>query len=84
MTKKLQFLRVRPRKVIQGSPCVAEMATMLNCWSLNAPDDPKCAQTAKALAACMQSLASSLARAPKKTKNASSVNYHLARLGKLL
>jgi hypothetical protein len=77
MSKKLPYLRVRPRKVIQASPCVTEMVTMLNCWSLHAPDDPRCAQTAKALAHCMQNL-------PKKKKTTSSINYHLARLGKLL
>ncbi|KAI9595843.1 hypothetical protein BDF19DRAFT_440256 [Syncephalis fuscata] len=77
MTQKLKYLRVRPRKMIQGSPCVAEMVAMLNCWGVSAPDDPKCAHTAKALAICMENL-------PKTSKKTSSINYHLARLGKLL
>ncbi|KAI8048794.1 hypothetical protein BDF22DRAFT_746520 [Syncephalis plumigaleata] len=77
MTQSLKYLRVRPRKIIQGSPCVTEMVAMLNCWGISAADDPKCAQTAKALATCMQNL-------PKKSKKTTTINYHLARLGKLL
>lgn len=56
MTQPLKYLRVRPRKIIQGSPCVTEMVAMLNCWGISTPDDPKCAQAAKALTACMENL----------------------------
>ncbi|KAL1915450.1 mitochondrial 37S ribosomal protein mS37 [Calcarisporiella thermophila] len=74
---KLRHLKVRPRKLQAAAPCLPEMSAMLDCWSKTGVDAPMCAHTAKALANCMQNL-------PKRSKQANSINYHLARLGKLL
>jgi hypothetical protein len=73
----LAKLKVRPRKLKQAAPCVAEMITMLNCWSMHATDHAKCAEVAQSLTRCMKSL-------PTPTKHVNAVNYHLSRLGKLL
>lgn len=50
---KLKQLKVRPKKLLEASPCIVEMGAMLECWSRAGVDDPRCAQTAKALATCM-------------------------------
>src|ERR1700731_17368 len=50
---KLKTLKVRPKKLLEASPCIGEMGAMLECWSRAGVDDPRCAQTAKALANCM-------------------------------
>jgi hypothetical protein len=50
---KLKALKVRPKKLLEASPCIGEMGAMLECWSRAGVDDPRCAQTAKALATCM-------------------------------
>lgn len=50
---KLKALKVRPKKLLEASPCIGEMGAMLECWSRSGVDDPRCAQTAKALANCM-------------------------------
>ncbi|KAK9768505.1 hypothetical protein K7432_000783 [Basidiobolus ranarum] len=74
---KLKYLKVKPRKVIAESPCVAEVTMLLNCWSSFTPDNPKCAESAKAVMMCMKN-------SPNKPKKPNTINYHLARLGKLL
>jgi hypothetical protein len=50
---KLKALKVRPKKLLEASPCIGEMGAMLECWSRSGVDDPRCAQTAKALATFM-------------------------------
>jgi hypothetical protein len=57
---KLKQLKVRPKKLLEASPCIVEMGAMLECWSRSGVDDPRCAQTAKALATCMSKPVSSL------------------------
>ncbi|KAH8550715.1 hypothetical protein BGW37DRAFT_427386 [Umbelopsis sp. PMI_123] len=74
---KLKALKVRPKKLLEASPCIGEMGAMLECWSRAGVDDPRCAQTAKALANCMS-------KPVKKSKSTNTINYHLARLGKQL
>lgn len=68
-------LRVKPRKTQALSQCAVEMSALTTCWASSTVDDGRCAETAKALVACMQK-----AR-PAKSKGVA-VNYHLARLGK--
>lgn len=53
---RLKYLRTKPRKVIEASPCIVEMGAMIQCWTASGVDDAKCAQTAKMLADCMKSL----------------------------
>lgn len=55
---KLKYLRTKPRKLVEVSPCIAEMGAMIQCWTASGVDDPKCAQTAKMLTDCMKSLVS--------------------------
>ncbi|KAF9291750.1 hypothetical protein BGZ68_002469 [Mortierella alpina] len=74
---RLKYLRTKPRKVIEASPCIAEMGAMIQCWTASGVDDAKCMQTAKMLADCMKNL-------PTKVKQVNTVNYHLARLQKQL
>ncbi|EEB06715.1 ribosomal protein subunit Mrp10 [Schizosaccharomyces japonicus yFS275] len=78
--QNLSRLRVRPKKTKSSIPCAEQMAAMLGCWQTNGgvPDAPQCAQLAINLQACMQKQ-SAKQRPPKDT-----INYHLARLGKLL
>jgi hypothetical protein len=53
---KIQKLKVRPKKEVRAAPCAAEFATMLACWasSNDLSNEGQCAQTAKALQACMR------------------------------
>ncbi|KAF9142194.1 hypothetical protein EC957_005846 [Mortierella hygrophila] len=74
---RLKYLRTKPRKVVEASPCIVEMGAMIQCWTASGVDDAKCMQTAKMLADCMKNL-------PTKVKNVNTVNYHLARLQKQL
>lgn len=53
---RLKYLRTKPRKVIEASPCIVEMGAMIQCWTASGVDDAKCAQTAKMLADCMKNL----------------------------
>ena len=53
---RLKYLRTKPRKVIEASPCIAEMGAMIQCWTASGVDDAKCMQSAKMLADCMKSL----------------------------
>ncbi|CAO3663555.1 unnamed protein product [Umbelopsis ramanniana] len=71
MLMKLKALKVRPKKLLEASPCIGEMGAMLECWSRAGVDDPQCAQTAKALATCMS-------KPVKKSKATNTINYHLA------
>ncbi|KAJ1900590.1 hypothetical protein LPJ66_001363 [Kickxella alabastrina] len=68
-------LRVRAKKVQNLPQCAIEMSALATCWASISVDDKRCAETAKALASCMQK-----GKAPGAKR--SSVNYHLARLGK--
>ena len=52
--RQLKYLRTKPRKVIEASPCIVEMGAMIQCWTASGVDDAKCAQTAKMLADCMK------------------------------
>ena len=53
---RLKYLRTKPRKVVEASPCIAEMGAMIQCWTASGVDDAKCMQTAKMLADCMKNL----------------------------
>ncbi|KAF9435375.1 hypothetical protein BGZ76_006415 [Entomortierella beljakovae] len=55
---RLKYLRTKPRKVVEASPCIAEMGAMIQCWTASGVDDAKCMQTAKMLADCMKNLLS--------------------------
>ncbi|KAJ1952402.1 hypothetical protein DL89DRAFT_268832 [Linderina pennispora] len=68
-------LRVKPKKIKGISPCAVEMSSLVTCWASTSIDDARCAEVAKNLISCMQK-----AKAPGKAR--SSVNFHLARLGK--
>ncbi|KAJ2781156.1 hypothetical protein GGI15_003298 [Coemansia interrupta] len=68
-------LRVRPKKAQNLSQCAVEMSALATCWASASIDDKRCAETAKALTACMQKGRP----APAKRTN---INHHLARLGK--
>lgn len=53
---RLKYLRTKPRKVVEASPCIVEMGAMIQCWTASGVDDAKCMQTAKMLADCMKNL----------------------------
>jgi hypothetical protein len=57
---RLKYLRTKPRKVVEASPCIAEMGAMIQCWTASGVDDAKCMQTAKMLADCMKNLVRSI------------------------
>ncbi|KAG8893474.1 hypothetical protein FRB99_001918 [Tulasnella sp. 403] len=75
---KLTKLKVKPRRVDMINPCIPELSAMLGCWAVS--HDLKnvgaCAESAKALAECMRTSTGSRKEAK------STINYHLARLGK--
>ncbi|CCG82694.1 Uncharacterized protein C24C9.13c [Taphrina deformans PYCC 5710] len=75
----LQKLKVRPRKEKNAGPCAAEMAAMLGCWASHGdnPDAAQCASFANNLKTCMND-------STRFVKKDNTINYHLARLGKLL
>ncbi|CAG8462004.1 4857_t:CDS:2 [Funneliformis mosseae] len=68
---------VRSRKLDNKSPCTPEIAALLTCWATSSTDSPSCIQTVQALTECMR-------KVPKKSQHATTINYHLARLGKFL
>ncbi|KAF9975149.1 hypothetical protein BGZ73_001326 [Actinomortierella ambigua] len=74
---RLKYLRTKPRKVVEASPCIAEMGALIQCWTASGVDDAKCMQSVKMLSDCMKNL-------PTKTKKMNTMNYHLARLQKQL
>ncbi|BFZ55165.1 hypothetical protein PYCC9005_002205 [Savitreella phatthalungensis] len=75
----LAKLKVRPVKGKESVPCGAEMAAMLACWASHGDtaDAKQCAAFADNLKKCM----STTVKQPPKVNT---INYHLARLGKLL
>ena len=87
----LKRLKVRPRKDQNAGPCAAEMAAMLGCWASQG-DDPnaaQCSKFAESLKVCMSTSVSLLYTIwlilkAKYVKPDNTINYHLARLGKLL
>ncbi|KAI9269394.1 hypothetical protein BY458DRAFT_556043 [Sporodiniella umbellata] len=74
---KLKQLKVRPKKALEASPCIAEMGILFECWVTAGLDDSRCAASAKALTNCMQKPAN-------RAKHSNTINYHLARLSKQL
>lgn len=50
---KLKQLKVRPRKIMEASPCLVEMGALFECWASAGIDDKRCAQMAKNLTLCM-------------------------------
>ncbi|XP_024027113.1 uncharacterized protein LOC21394304 [Morus notabilis] len=76
MGRKVGQLRINPKKFGSlNKPCMKEMASFLNCLSLNNNNDDKCARFKEQLDACM----ASQTNARKKLGN---INYHLARLSR--
>ncbi|KAG8954063.1 hypothetical protein FRC04_001047 [Tulasnella sp. 424] len=75
---KLIKLKVKPRKADVINPCVPELTAMLGCWAVShdLKNTGECAQAAKNLAECMKTSSGSRKVA------SSTINYHLARLGK--
>ncbi|ORY87055.1 mitochondrial ribosomal protein subunit Mrp10 [Protomyces lactucae-debilis] len=75
----LARLKVRPPKEKNAGPCAAEMAAMLGCWASHGdnPNAAECAAFATNLKRCM-------ATGKQYVKKDNTINYHLARLGKLL
>ncbi|EPY53341.1 ribosomal protein subunit Mrp10 [Schizosaccharomyces cryophilus OY26] len=75
----LSRLRVRPKKERQAIPCSQEMAALLGCWQNNSgnTNSSQCLKVAASLENCMKSQHG-------KQKSENTINYHLARLGKLL
>ncbi|KAG8933944.1 hypothetical protein FRC03_012146 [Tulasnella sp. 419] len=73
-------LKVRPRKLGSINPCVIELTSMLQCWAVahDLKNSGPCAESAQKLANCMRASSGSK-KLPKST-----INYHLARLGKHL
>ncbi|CDH57189.1 hypothetical protein RO3G_11469 [Lichtheimia corymbifera JMRC:FSU:9682] len=74
---KLKQLKVRPRKLLESSPCVVEMGALFECWATDGIDAKKCTAAAQSLQECMS-------KPVKKTKAKNTINYHLARLSKQL
>ncbi|CAB11270.1 37S ribosomal protein mrp10, mitochondrial [Schizosaccharomyces pombe] len=75
----LSRLRVRPKREKNTIPCGQEMAALLGCWQNHGgqTDTAQCANLVAALENCMKTT-------HRKTKSENTINYHLARLGKLL
>ncbi|KAF7729010.1 hypothetical protein EC973_005041 [Apophysomyces ossiformis] len=74
---KLKQLKVRPKKILEASPCIVEMGSLFECWATAGVDDKRCVTAAKALSDCM-------AKPVSKNKSQNTINYHLARLSKHL
>ncbi|KAI8968600.1 mitochondrial ribosomal protein subunit Mrp10 [Mycotypha africana] len=75
---KYRQLKVKPRKIFEVTPCLAEMGAVFECWATTGSVDSKnCAAVAKNLSTCMGK--SRLRQRPTNT-----INYHLARLSKQL
>ncbi|KIJ44157.1 hypothetical protein M422DRAFT_208457 [Sphaerobolus stellatus SS14] len=75
-------LKVKPAKLTTPTPCSTELIAMLGCWSATGDalsvEPTKCADVAKALHDCMKT-------APRHHRqHRPSINYHLARLNKLI
>lgn len=50
---KLKQLKVRPKKILEASPCIAEMGALFECWATAGVDDKRCTAIAKSLTGCM-------------------------------
>ena len=50
---KLKQLKVRPKKILESSPCVVEMGALFECWATSGIDDKHCQAVAKSLQECM-------------------------------
>ncbi|KAL9555912.1 hypothetical protein MBANPS3_002130 [Mucor bainieri] len=74
---KLKQLKVRPKKILEASPCIAEMGALFECWATAGVDDKRCTAIAKSLTGCM-------GKPVQRAKNTNTINYHLARLSKQL
>ncbi|OBZ84679.1 37S ribosomal protein mrp10, mitochondrial [Choanephora cucurbitarum] len=74
---KLKQLKVRPKKIMEASPCLAEMGALFECWATAGVDDKRCTALAQSLTTCM-------GKPVQRTKHANTINYHLARLSRQL
>ncbi|KAI8997618.1 hypothetical protein BDB01DRAFT_713409 [Pilobolus umbonatus] len=74
---KLKQLKVRPKKILEASPCIVEMGALFECWATAGVDDKRCTAIASALTNCMTKPVS-------KAKHSNTINYHLARLSRQL
>lgn len=63
---KLKQLKVRPKKVLEASPCIVEMGALFECWATAGVNDGRCAAVAQSLTNCMQKPVSILHRKKKK------------------
>jgi hypothetical protein len=50
---KLKQLKVRPKKLLESSPCIVEMGALFECWASAGIDDKRCITTAKSLTDCL-------------------------------
>jgi len=76
----IKKLKVRKQKARFQPLCAAEMSSMLACWATQGDLQSigKCAEKANQLHECMRTTAMN------KKKPAATINYHLARLQKVL
>ncbi|KAI8876059.1 hypothetical protein K501DRAFT_232642 [Backusella circina FSU 941] len=74
---KLKQLKVRPKKILEASPCIAEMGALFECWATAGVDDKRCTAISKSLTLCM-------GKPVSRAKHTNTINYHLARLSKQL
>ncbi|KAI7867359.1 hypothetical protein BDF14DRAFT_1874947 [Spinellus fusiger] len=74
---KLKQLKVRPKKLLDSSPCLVEMGSLFECWATSGVDDKRCVVASKALSECMT-------KPVTKSNRQNTINYHLARLSKHL
>ncbi|KAF9562169.1 hypothetical protein CPC08DRAFT_706897 [Agrocybe pediades] len=78
MTIHIEKLKVRPRKAAQTVMCATQLSAMLSCWAASGDflNVQACQAHAESLHNCMR-------RTPMpKKQHKSTINYHLARLGK--
>ncbi|KLO06727.1 hypothetical protein SCHPADRAFT_837652 [Schizopora paradoxa] len=76
----IKKLKVRARKTGYETICAPAMLEMLGCWaaSNDLHSTGKCQQAAAKLHECMRNSSS------RQVKKSSTINYHLARLQKVL
>lgn len=51
---KLKQLKVRPKKMLEASPCIVEMGALFECWATAGVNDSRCTAVAQSLTNCMQ------------------------------
>lgn len=51
---KLKQLKVRPKKILEASPCIVEMGALFECWATAGVNDGRCTAAAQSLTNCMQ------------------------------